>query len=324
MRVRRVTDDGVTDEAAAAAGAGEGLLWIDLDHDDHDGMALLPALFAVREDDLDDCHLRTPVPKVHRYPDHHFTAINGLVRGADDRLYFQPLKIFQNPRVVVTVLGPTSASLAGDAARREIAAVHGRLDDDRWRPRTSLDLITALRREMMATLERLIGQAAARIGDVEQRVRTADPVRSERLLDELFALRHDLQTVRTCAAQAHQTYTNMLDTAGDADGLLEVDVRRVTELRQGFGHLVQTVDLEREYLQEMLDLFQTRVATELNRFVRRVTAWGTIGIAWTVIVGVFGMNFAATPGLDQPWGFPAVMVSVAVALAVWFRRHGWL
>ena len=69
---------------------------------------------------------------------------------------------------------------------------------------------------------------------------------------------------------------------------------------------MQTTDLEREYLQEMLDLFQTPVATELNRFVRRVTAWGIIGIAWTVIVGVYGMNF------------------VAVVLTVFFRRHGWL
>jgi hypothetical protein len=55
-----------------------------------------------------------------------------------------------------------------------------------------------------------------------------------------------------------------LETGG-AEGLLTVDERRVRELRHGFGQLVQTVDLEREYLQEMIDLFQTRVSTELNR-----------------------------------------------------------
>jgi magnesium transporter len=152
-------------------------------------------------------------------------------------------------------------------------------------------------------------------------------VKSERLLEDLFALRHDLQTIRTSAAQAHQSYSNLLETAAAQDGLLTVDVRRVTELRQGFWHVMQTTDLEREYLQEMLDLFQTRVATELNRFVRRVTAWGTVGIAWTVIVGVYGMNFVAIPGLEAPWGFSAVLVGmavVAVVLAVFFHRHGWL
>jgi magnesium transporter len=99
------------------------------------------------------------------------------------------------------------------------------------------------------------------------------------------------------------------------------------ELRQGFRHLQNTADLEREYLQEMIDLFQTRVATELNRFVRKVTAWGSVAIAWTVIVGLYGMNFAYMPELSWRWGYPGVLVVMAVVgtvLAVLFRRRGWL
>jgi magnesium transporter len=331
VRVRLVTLDRVEDvpttDVGKAVAAGDGLVWVDLDHTDAPGMALLPELFDVLSADLEDCHVRTPVPKLHLYPDHHYTAINGLARGRDERLYFQPLKIFQNPTLVVTVLGPTSATLHADAARRELEAVHRRMDDHGFRPRTSLELITAVRREMMGTLERLVGAAAGRIADFERRCRVADPVTSERLLEELFSLRHDLQTIRTSAAQAHQSYSNLLELAATSEGLLTIDVRRVGELRQGFGHLVQTTDLEREYLQEMLDLFQTRVATELNRFVRRVTSWGTIGIAWTVIVGIYGMNVVGIPGIDSPWGFPAVvaaMAVVAIVLAAFFHRHGWL
>jgi hypothetical protein len=35
---------------------------------------------------------RTQVPKLHIYPDHHYSAINGLARGSDGLLHFQPLK----------------------------------------------------------------------------------------------------------------------------------------------------------------------------------------------------------------------------------------
>ena len=238
-------------------------------------MDMLPDLFDVRSADVADCHIRTPVPKLHRYPDHHYTAINGLARGADDRLYFVPLKVFQHPGLVVTVLGPTSTALPDDAARTEISVVQERIDADGFRPTTSLQLITAIRRAMMATLETLIGEAAGRIADFEKRCSATDAVTSERLLDELFGMRHDLQTIRTSAAQAFQTYTGLLESS-EEDGLLGIDERRVRDLRQGFGQLVQTVDLEREYLQEMIDLFQTRVSTELNRFVRKVTAWGTV------------------------------------------------
>ena len=75
----------------------------------------------------------------------------------------------------------------------------------------------------------------------------------------------------------------------------------------------------------MLDLLQTRVSTELDRFVRKITAWGTIGIGWTVIVGVYGMNFPNISG--WPWADAfafGLMVLVGVVLGVPFRRRGWL
>jgi Mg2+ and Co2+ transporter CorA len=154
-----------------------------------------------------------------------------------------------------------------------------------------------------------------------------DAVTSEKLLQQLFELRHDLQTIRTSAAQAHQTYTSLLETLSLQEGVLKVDVRRVSELRQGFGHIMHTTDLEREYLQEMLDLFQTRVSTELNRFVRKVTAWGSVGLAWTVIAGLYGMNFTYMPELSWTWGYPAalgLMALVGAVLVIFFHRHGWL
>ena len=67
---------------------------------------------------------------------------------------------------------------------------------------------------------------------------------------------------------------------------------------------MNTTDLEREYLQEMLDLFQTRVSTELNRFVRKITALGSVGLAWTVIVGLYGMNFTTCPSSPGPGDTP--------------------
>src|SRR5688500_20251714 len=90
------------------------------------------------------------------------------------------------------------------------------------------------------------------------------------------------------------------------EGLMQTDLRLVRNSQQGFRHLQHTADLEREYLQELIDLFQTRVSTELNRFVRKVTAWGSIGIAWPVIVGLYGLNFHYLPEHGLRWGYPAL------------------
>ena len=151
---------------------------------------------------------------------------------------------------------------------------------------------------MLRSQEALVTAAAAQAAELEKSVMGIDPVQAEAVLGDLFALRHDLQTIRTNAAQTHELYVHLIDVLGSQEELMALDVRRLNDLRLGFSHLRNTADLEREYLQEVLDLLQTRVSTELNRFVRKITAWGTIGIAWTVIVGIYGMNFEDIPGSD--------------------------
>jgi magnesium transporter len=316
-----------TEAAVAVVESGTGIAWIDLGHDEREGMRLLVDLLHAQPDDVDDCFNRLPVPKLHAYADHYFSAINGLARGTDGRLYFQPLKIFFTANVLITVMGPTSAALDPAAVHRDLTLIRDRLDTPQLRPRSAFDLVTAIRLQMLRSQESLVADAAARAAELEKRVMGIDPVKAEAVLSSLFSLRHDLQTIRTNAAQTHELYVHLIDTLDSQEGLMPLDTRRLNDLRLGFGHLRNTVDLQREYLQEVLDLLQTRVSTELNRFVRKITAWGTIGIGWTVIVGVYGMNFPNIPGLDWPYGWAfafGLMVVVGVVLGVLFRRRGWL
>lgn len=69
-----------------------GFMWVDFDHTDTQGMALLAEVIKASHADIQDCHARTPVPKIHLYADHLFSAINGVARGMDGRLHFQPLR----------------------------------------------------------------------------------------------------------------------------------------------------------------------------------------------------------------------------------------
>jgi magnesium transporter len=314
-------------EVRDAAARDGGTLWLDFDHTDEDNMALLGELIDVRPSDIQECHTRSPVPKMRFYADHHFSAINGLARGSDGRLYFVPLKLFLTPKALITVHGPTSSSLTSEIAQREVTTVRQRVDSGQLRPDSSFELVAAIRAEEMRTHEDLIAESSARIAKLEGDVSQKDPVKAEALLQDLFDLRHDLEAIRTSAAQAAESFANLIETMDLQEGLMQTDLRRVRNSQQGFRHLQHTADLEREYLQEMIDLFQTRVSTELNRFVRKVTAWGSIGIAWTVIVGLYGMNFAYMPELGWRWGYPAVLVLmliVGVLLVLLFRRRGWL
>jgi Mg2+ and Co2+ transporter CorA len=316
-----------TDAVAEAVAGDDGIVWLDFDHAEEAAMAMLTTLVQVYPADLQDCYTRTPVPKIHLYPDHLFSAINGVARGDDGRLHFQPLKVFMNGRLVATVLGPTHLALSAAAAHRELDAIATRIDGGALRPASPLELVTAIRFQMLQAQEELTGSAARRIALLEQRIMVTDPVRADGLLTDLVDVRHDLQTIGTNAAQTYESYVQLIETVGAQKGLLPLDLSRLNELRQGFSHLKNTTDLEREYLTEMLDLVQTRASTELNRFVRKITAWGTIGIAWTVIAGIYGMNFAHMPELAWRYGYPGalgLMAVVGAVLAGLFHRQGWL
>ncbi|HEY7273260.1 MAG TPA: CorA family divalent cation transporter, partial [Actinoplanes sp.] len=293
MEVRLISNGGARALpiiAAPTVRSFDGIAWVDLDYTDEQGMALLTELIQTNPADVQDCASRVPVPKLHVYADHHYSAINGVARGTDGRLHFQPWKIFLTPALVVTVLGPTHAALTADAARRELVSIRERLDAGTFHPASAFEIVSSLRFEMLRAQELMIGAAASGIARLEQRVMETDPVRAETLLQDLVEIRHDLQTIGTNAAQTQESYVHLLQTLDSSAELMPVNRRGVEELRQGFSHLKNTTDLEREYLQELLDVFQTRVSTELNRFVRKITAYGTIGIGWTVIAGIYGMN----------------------------------
>ena len=330
MEVRLITNGGVRALPAITGGevrSFDGIAWLDLDYTDQRGMALLDELVATHPADVQDCSSRVPVPKLQVYNDHHYSAINGVARGTDGRLHFQPWKIFLMPALLVTVLGPTHAALTAEAARRELVSVRQRLDEGTLHPKSAFEIVSAMRLEMLRAQQFMVGAAASGIAQLEQRVMQTDPVRAESLLQDLVEIRHDLQTIGTNAAQTQESYIHLLQLLESSDEVMPVDRRRLEEMRQGFSHLKNTTDLEREYLQEMLDVFQTRVSTELNRFVRKITAFGTIGIGWTVITGVYGMNFTNMPELTWRYGYPGALVAMVVvglALAFLFRRRGWL
>ena len=86
-------------------------------------------------------------------------------------------------------------------------------------------------------------------------------------------------------------------------------------------------DGQKDLLQEVLDFYQTRIANELSRFVKRLTSIGAILVSDTLIAGIYGMNFRHMPELEWPLGYPMallLMVAVSLALVVYFRRKDWL
>ena len=101
-------------------------------------------------------------------------------------------------------------------------------------------------------------------------------------------------------------------------------------LRDVHDHAVQvvdTVEVLRELVSGVMDLYLTGVSNRMNDTMKVLTIIATIFIPLSFIAGVYGMNFEWIPELSWRWGYfgaLGLMAGVAVGLLTLFRRRRWI
>lgn len=104
-------------------------------------------------------------------------------------------------------------------------------------------------------------------------------------------------------------------------------VQSATEWRDRFVRLVSQIEDIDNLLTSILSVNLTLVSVRQNEDMRRIAAWGAIGIAPTAMAGIWGMNFRHMPELDWGIGYPVALGSIAVVCLLlyrFFKRAGWL
>ncbi len=101
-------------------------------------------------------------------------------------------------------------------------------------------------------------------------------------------------------------------------------------LRDVYSHVVQiidTIEIYREMLSGMLDIYLSSVNNRLNEVMKILTIFAAIFIPLTLISGIYGMNFKFMPELEWLYGYPfalGLMIATAIVLLGYFRRKKWL
>jgi magnesium transporter len=109
-------------------------------------------------------------------------------------------------------------------------------------------------------------------------------------------------------------------------------IKKVTKiyLRDVYDHTIQvidTVETFRDLVSGMLDTYLSSISNKMNEVMKVLTIIATIFIPLTFIAGIYGMNFEYMPELGWAWGYFMVwiiVVLIALSMALYFRRKGWL
>ncbi|MBC8441171.1 MAG: magnesium/cobalt transporter CorA [Deltaproteobacteria bacterium] len=91
-------------------------------------------------------------------------------------------------------------------------------------------------------------------------------------------------------------------------------------------HIQETIDINRELVSGLHDIFLTNVNNRMNEIMKTLTITATIFIPLTFIAGIYGMNFKHMPELEWIWGYSAVwsvFIGVVGIMFYYFKKKDW-
>jgi len=99
----------------------------------------------------------------------------------------------------------------------------------------------------------------------------------------------------------------------------------VDDLVDHFERVAGICDSEREFLQGIVDFYQSRTSAKMNVAMERLALMSAVLLPLTLLSGIYGMNIIVH-SRTEPAELAIVlasMVVVAAAMLYWARRQGW-
>jgi magnesium transporter len=301
----------------------DGFVWVDIPACDETAAGVLRDAFNFHPLAVQDCKIRTLLPKVHPYLGHMLIILHAPELSEPGRVHLLELDQFVGQQYLVTVHGPLGEGVALETALVETSAVLRRIESGNYCPRSPAELSYSIVSALTRRMEAEVAAVATRIAALERRVMGSKRANPEHLLEAMFTLRHELITVRTIAANSHEVY---LRISALAPRLLPPEDRvYMADLADQFHRLRSIADGEQAFLQGVIDFYQTRTVTKLNVAMERLTLLTAILLPVTAVSSIYGMNIIVNEQ-TQAGHVAGVLMGMSAIMGlvfVWARRQGW-
>ena len=143
----------------------------------------------------------------------------------------------------------------------------------------------------------------------------------EVFLEELFGVRHGLLAVRTMAAMSREVYGRMCRLSVFGPG----GAAQLDDLEDQFRRIAAMADSQREYLQGVIEFYQTRTGTKMTIAAERLAVIAAVTLPITALSSIMGMNVIVNDSTHWGllWLLLGIMSVMSLTLLIWAHRKGW-
>jgi magnesium transporter len=302
--------------------------WINIDGlGDVEALKLLGEKFHLHPLALEDVLNTGQRPKIEIEQDYLFIVAQMVYQNNDRTICGEQISLFMGKNFVITVQEEGEYDVF-DPVRARIRGGRGAIR------KSKEDYLT------YALMDSIIDHFYPVLEDIGSKIETLEDELlehpSRNMVFTLHEYKRSLTQMRRFVWPLRDVVNSMLHESSG-------HIRQSTQvyLRDCYDHTVQLMDLVESYKEitsGLMELYHSSVGLRTNEVMRVLTVITSIFIPLTFIVGVYGMNFAATtpsgkplplnmPELYQPYGYIGligIMAGIAVLQLVIFRKMKWL
>lgn len=262
-------------------------------------------------DDLLDTSQR---PTVEEYPQGLYFTLKSIERHRRSRVELEQIGFVLLEHGVWSVQEKPADLFGG--VRDRLRAGKGVV-----RLRSADYLLYTLLDAVLVPYQSILGRLEATVDRLEDDVLERP---NRRILVVAQALKRDLAQLRRALIPLRDA-VNALEK-GQFSVLKEENRPYFRDLKEKTLDLLERMEALRTLLDSVESFYLSTLSQKTNEVMRVLTVFSTIFMPLTFIVGVYGMNFDGMPELRASWGYPAVLLFMAVvagSMLVWIKRKGW-
>jgi magnesium transporter len=298
-----------------------GFVWLGLYEPTEEELGALAEQYDLHPLAVEDAVFAHQRPKLERYDDALFMVLKTAT-------YVEHEQLTATSEVVDT--GEVMAFLGPHYVITVRHGHHGELGDLRHRLEEQHDLLclgpaAVLYAVADLVVDTFVDVAGAVEDDVDElEASVFSPSRTDDI-GRLYQLKRELMALRRAVSPLEVPLQKLAERQID----VVPDTMR-SYFRDVLDHAIRVRDQVAgldELLTSILQASLARTSMADNEDMRKISAWAGIIAVPTAIAGIYGMNFDHMPELRERWGYPVVLLVIAVAcflLHRGFKRNGWL
>jgi magnesium transporter len=142
---------------------------------------------------------------------------------------------------------------------------------------------------------------------------------SEDYMESLFYIKREASLAHKVLMMMQEPINHIFSQSEEKVELQNVRDQHL-KMQTLYGQVLEDVN-------NLISMYMSYQSQRTNDVVKILTLFSVFFMPLTFIAGIYGMNFDFMPELRQRWGYPGVLLVMAVVTAViyfYFRRKGWL